>query len=410
MAAKISGRIKRAIGSSLALFVVAGVLAASNAYIQGRDRNLAIGPESNDQKEFFTSSVDRPDIATFFKKFKPTERQAIARNLRRYQDPRIVHLAVVWLVDFDPLARKELQDVLISLAAVYPKELAVELTNNGGFQKLAVFAALRSAGQKTLPHVIDQLSVAPARANAVEYLVAFGPQVGKALVVKLSDADKDTQHAAADALGKLGFKEAGPSLRQLYKDGDIASKSAMLAALANLGDPGSFPIFQSVVSQRDTAPPDRASAILGLGRIADRRSIDLLWELAIGNPPDKGSILESLSVAGAASLEKKGYVLADRLEVAAGIQGTAAEAVISEALQTSDPISNRAAEVSAGREALVGFLADRLRSIAPKNSGGRIEILVKALSSTRIGQQILDEPDIQSKYGGFIARERSLAR
>ena len=68
---RVSGRIKRAITSSLILFAVAGVLAASNAYVQNRDRTLATGPQSEDQHRFFAEGVDRPDITVFFKKLKP---------------------------------------------------------------------------------------------------------------------------------------------------------------------------------------------------------------------------------------------------------------------------------------------------------------------------------------------------
>ncbi len=403
MAGKISGRIKRAISSSLILFAVAGVLAAANVYSQNRDRQAALGPESAAQQRFFVEAVDRPDISAFFKRFKSAEKVQAAKNLGRYQNPKMVKLATLWLTDFDTDARKELEAVLIALAPHYPSELAAELDKSGGFQKLGVAKALRSAFDQTLPAVIEQLDVAAARTNTVEYLAASGKEVGPLLLPKLEAGDKDTRLAAADALGKVGYQPAGTQIRRLYAQAESAEEAAYLAALANLGDPESEAIFRQSLQDGGASSGDRASSILGLGRTATPTAIRLLADELAKHPLDKPQVIEALSLAGEKSLDAD-LSMKDKLEVAGGIQGAKADRVISSAL--ADPaLTYRAAELAVRRPSLVPPLTDRLRMLAPTKDGRAIEPLVHALASTTQGQSALKSPDLQQGFGGFIQRE-----
>lgn len=408
MAGKVSGRIKRAISSSLILFAVAGVLAVSNIVIQNRDRDRALGPQSKAQHEFFADGVDRPDISVFFKNRRPAEKLQIARNLRRYDDPKLVKLAVKWLTDFDVEARKELQGYLTEAAPKQPKALADQLTATGGFQKLAVAAALRSAFQKTLPFVIEQLSVAGARANAVEYLVASGKSVAPSLLPVLDSKDKDTRLAAADALGKLGYRPAGPALRGLYASAP-EERSSYLAALANLGDPESIEIFREQLADADTTDADRASAVLGLGRIGDKAAVEVLWKELAKAPFDKRQIIESLSVAGDESLESLSTLQADRIEVAGGLETGKSDLTLMLGV-LSDNNSMRAAELSHNRPAVVPALNRALKATNPGKDGRKIEVLVGALASTQEGLAALKQSEVADKYRGFIERELSRSR
>lgn len=402
MAGKISGRIKRAISSSLILFAVAGVLAAANVYSQNRDRQAALGPESQAQKRFFIDAVDRPDISAFYKRFKSAEKVQAAKNLGRYDDPKMVKLATIWLTDFDTDARKELEAVLVALAPRYPTELAAELDKSGGFQKLGVAKALRSAFEKTLPAVIDQLDIAAARNNTVEYLAASGKDVGPILLPKLEAEDKDTRLAAADALGKVGYQPAGALVRRLYTEAEPADQSAYLAALANLGDPESEAIFRQTLQDGEASSGDRASSILGLGRIASPNAIRLLAGELAKRPLDKPQIIEALSLAGEHSLDAD-LSMEDQLEVAGGIQGAQADRVIAAAL-ANPTLTYRAAELAVQRPSLVPALADRLGKLDPLKDGRTIETLVHALATTPQGQSTLKTPALQNRFGGFIQR------
>ncbi|MBC8063358.1 MAG: hypothetical protein H7Y17_00885 [Chlorobia bacterium] len=408
MAGKVSGRIKRAISSSLILFCVAGLLAASNAYFQNRDRGLVLGPKSDAQLQFFVDAVDRPDLAAFYKRFRPNEKLKIARNLHQYQNPRLIKVAATWLTDFDPQAREELGKVLMDLSEIYPKEVADELTNGGGFQKIAIFAALRKSFAKTLPYAVAQLANAPARSNAVEYLVGSGTRAGHAVTRMLSDKDRETRLAGADALGKLGFRPAGDKIRELYGAADTADKSPYLAALANIGDPQSETLLKAILADSGSSSQDRSSAILGLGRIGSKASIQALWKELSQAPLDRGAFLEGLSVAGDLSLQTESGSLADRLEVAGGIKSTLADRVIQSSLE-SPLLTDRAAELSDGRPSLVPALSRKLAALDPSKDGKSIELIVSTLASTDEGLAALKSPSL-ARFKGFIERERSQPR
>lgn len=403
MAGKISGRIKRAISSSLILFAVAGVLAATNVYSQNRDRQAALGPQSEAQKQFFIEAVDRPDISSFFKRFKSAEKVQAAKNLGRYQDPKIVKLAVIWLTDFDVEARRELELVLKSLAPKYPKELATELDKAGGFQKLGVANALRSAFDASLPSVIDQLGVTAARNNAVEYLAASGEKVGAQILPKLAIEDKDTRLAAADALGKIGYLPAGPKILELYQRADTADKSAYLGALANLGDPALLLTFQSFLQDTNAVPSDRASAILGLGRIGTDAAAKALWTELAEKPLDRAQIIDALILTGDTAL-KSGGSPTDRLQVAGGIRSPLADKEIEQALTSPGP-TIQVPELAANRPALARPLLQVLNALNPEQDGRMIESTVRSLLSTPEGKRLLMASPSQDKFHGFIQRE-----
>lgn len=403
MAGKISGRIKRAISSSLILFALAGVLAATNVYSQNRDRQAALGPMSEAQKQFFLDAVERPDISSFFKRFKSAEKVQAAKNLGRYQDPKIVKLAVIWLTDFDVEARKELELVLKSLAPKYPKELATELDKAGGFQKLGVANALRFAFDASLPAVIDQLSVAAARNNAVEYLAASDDKVGAFVLPKLESPDKDTRLAAADALGKIGFLPAGSKILDLYRKAETTDKSVYLGALANLGDPDLLLTFQSVLSDSNAVPSDRASAILGLGRIGTDAAAKALWTELADEPLDRTQIIDALILTGDKAL-KSGGSPTDRLQVAGGIRSPLADMEIEQALTRPRP-TILVPELAANRPSLARPLLKVLNALNPEQDGRMIESTVRSLLSTPVGKKLLMGSPSHDKFRGFIQRE-----
>lgn len=403
MAGKISGRIKRAISSSLILFAVAGVLAATNVYSQNRDRQAALGPQSEAQKQFFIEAVDRPDISSFFKRFKSAEKVRAAKNLGRYQDPKIVKLAVIWLTDFDVEARRELEMVLKVLAPKYPKELATELDKAGGFQKLGVANALRSAFDASLPFVIGQLSIAAARNNAVEYLAASEERAGAQVLPQLGSQDKDTRLAAADTLGKIGYLPAGPKILELYQKADTADKSAYLGALANLGDPALLLTFQSILQDKNAVPSDRASAILGLGRIGSDTAAKALWLELAEEPLDRAQIIDALIVTGDTAL-KSGGSPTDRLQVAGGIRSPLADMEIEQALTRPRP-TILVPELAANRPSLARPLLKVLTDLNPEKDGRMIESTVRSLLSTSEGKKLLLASPSQDKFQGFIQRE-----
>jgi hypothetical protein len=403
MARKMSSRIRRAITSSLALMGVAGLLAASNAYIQSKGRDLATGPKSQDQLEFFLNAVERPDSSAFFKRLTPAQKLKVAQNLQRYSHPKLIRLATLWLTDFDVAARAELAKSVKNLAPEYPKAVAEELSATGGFQKISTFTALRASFDATLPYAVDQLSVTAARPNAIEYLVLEGAKTGPAVRTLLQNPDRDTRLAAAEVLGKVGFRDAVPELLRLHRDGDAADKGAYAAALANMGDPRAEQLFVRLLNDPAAPAPDRASAILGLGKIGSESAIRILTEEVVERPIDRGQILEAMSLAGDRALDAR-LSLGDLLEIARSIRSHRADAVIRNAIRTKS-LERKAAEIASGRPGLVPDLTSRLFSLDPASQGSSIEAVIKALASTAQGRAFLQSEKALKNYGGFVQRE-----
>ena len=370
---------------------------------QNRDRQLALGPHGQPQQRFFKNAVDRPDIASFYKRLKSPEKLKVASNLGHYAMPETVRLAELLLVDFDADARAQLGEVLIKFAPEYPAELAKELKNTGGFQKLATFRALRSAFDATLPHVIKQLDITEGRANAAEYLVGEGPKIGAAVMPVLESELAETRLIAADILGKIGYRPAAPRLLDLYRSALESEKTAYLAAISNLGDPMTEPVLIEVLTRSSSSEGDKVVAVLGLGRIATPSAIERLWSLADqeGNLRDRA--IEALTLAGGRSLDGGGSQR-NRLAVATGITGPRADEVIKTELSNSAS-SQAAALAAVGRPQLVEALIRRLTALDPPSQGGQIEEIVHALASTGEGRKALQESAVRARYGGFIDRE-----
>ena len=403
MAGKVSNRIKRAVYSSVLLFLLAGVLAGANIHFQNQDRATTVGPANAAQRQFFVEAVDRPDVAAFFKRLSHPQKLTAAQNLGRHDHPAMVRLAVLWLNDFDADARAELEKVLVHHARKYPKELAAELKSSGGFQKLAVSRALATSFEASLLFVIEQLEVPEARANASEYLALQGRRVGEAVAKKLKSETKETRLAAADVLGKIGFLPAAAPLRELYKTAESADRPAILSAIANMGDPASEEILTQVLADPKSAAGDRATAILGLGRIKTPTSIAVLWE-NVKFPTLRPRAIEALSLAGDGSLLPS-KPMSDLLDVASGIQSPKADRIIAKALD--DPtLAAEAAEFAEGRASVVPDLVRALHGLNPANDGRAIERLVASLSTTDAGRRALDNPDLAARFGGFIRRAR----
>ncbi|HJP83568.1 MAG TPA: HEAT repeat domain-containing protein [Fimbriimonadaceae bacterium] len=381
---------------------MAAVLAAGNAYIQGRDRAMALGPASPAQKAFYIQLVDRPDVASFFKRFSPAEKLKIAKNLRQYPDPEIIELAEAWLNDFDAPVRKELQSLLVEFAPQFPETMAKQLKNSGGFQKVGTFAALESQKSQSLPFVIEQLEVPEARSNAVEYLVGLGNEVGPRVLAKLNSKEKDTQLAAADALGRMGFAAAANRLLELYRNAEGADRSTLLASLANLGSSESEITFKELLVNPRTPASDRSSAILGLGRIGSPTAISFLWRNIEKDPADKDEMIQALRLAGPAAL-RSGERPINLLQVATGITGPVADQTIRKALEIPEA-QLLATQFSESRSGLVDALVAQLRQLNPNQDGKLIERTVASLASTPSGKKAL----LNFRSGplsGFVERQ-----
>jgi HEAT repeat protein len=96
-----------------------------------------------------------------------------------------------------------------------------------------------------------------------------------ALVGQLANTDRFTRLGAAQALGRLGRREAVRPLLRCLQAGDELLQVSALKALANIGDDGvSDPVFE--VATTNDSFGVRATAAETLARLGDQRAVPLI--------------------------------------------------------------------------------------------------------------------------------------
>jgi HEAT repeat protein len=398
-------RLARTLRSLLFMIAIGAILAAYNAFNQYRDTSMATGPRSEAQAGFFSTAADRPDIALFFKGLTPNQRLTMARRIGEYDDPKLGTLIGKLLGTFDASAREVLTQSLARLGKKHPEAVADQLTVAGSLQQFAVSSALREVSAPALPAVAEKLKVADARTNAVAYLVTNGPSSTPYLLPLLKEKDKDVRLAAADALGKLGAKEAVQEIIALYDRSEGDERFGYLSALSGIGSPAAEPLLTKEAEDESVTGPRRAQAMLGLGRIGSPTTVATLWRLLKTDDPQiADAVVSGLQLAGNLAISTA-PTPEDGLRVAAGVRTPEADRYIAEAL--SRPGSRKAAaEAAANRPSLVAAVAAAVKSAS---DGEEADALMRTLATTPEGiaelKRLADDPAL----GGFASRRLRLA-
>ena len=90
-----------------------------------------------------------------------------------------------------------------------------------------------------------------------------------------NDPEPDVQAAAADAIGGLKLNEAFDDLNQVYHNtSEWLVQFSIIAALGELGDPGSFPLLEEALNSNNNLL--QTAAIGSMGELGDKRAIPLL--------------------------------------------------------------------------------------------------------------------------------------
>lgn len=403
------GRTTRTIVALALMCGLGVVLAAFGVVTSRRDLALATGPANEAQHRWLLEAADRPDIAQFFKSLSHAQRLQMAEAIAHYDDAALAKLSGLLLADFDAEARAVLQKALARVTTVHPEAVAAQLTQTGGFQQLAVFAALRTLGDRALPPVVAMLDNADARAAAVAYLVAIGdPAATPLLLPRLDDPKPEIRLAAADALGGLHARVAAAPLRAALAKASDADRAALLADLAAIGDPADEPLFAATLDDPARPLAERTAAAQGLGRIGGPEAARLLGRDASANEPVlANAAFAALASVGLPALDAPALPPDLRLRLAAVIPGAEADGVIRSALRT--PALRLAAIRNArGRSSLTNDLAALLP--ADKADGTLAAALVESLAATSEGSQKLesyrDDPDLS----GFVLRALGIRR
>jgi len=403
-----TGRLARTVRSLVIIIAIGMGLALFNLYSNTRDVRIATGPPDAAQRAFFVASAERPDIPLFFKSLSPAQRITMAQRLGQHPHPKVVELVGKCLGTFDADARKALTDSLASLARTHPGDVAKLLSVPGSFQQLAIATALRSVGPDVLPAVAAQLSEGPARPNAVAYLVATGPAAIPPLLALLDSDKPEVRSAAADALGKLGAREAVPQLRTMYGKSTGDERLAAMTALAGIGDPTTEPLMTQALSDEALSVPQRTQAALGLGRIGTPTAVATLWKYA--QDPDtqlREGAMSALPLASDNALRSPSALPEKLVSVAAGVSTPFADQLIARSLQIPAAQLD-AARAAAGRPSLVPALLTAVRASA--EDGEVADAMLESLASTPAGIRQIEGLRNDPSLGGLAERRLRLHR
>lgn len=405
-----TGRSWRTVRALLVMAAIGLLLGLYSAFTSYRDVALATGPQSEDQRRFFISSADRPDMAQFFKSLTHEQKVAMSRNLGRYTDSPIAKVIGTCLETFDVEARELLSVALAHVATVHPDAVVGQLDKSGGFQQRAVSRALAPQSPAVLPLVAEKLTNSDFRTNASRFLVDAGAPSVPFVLPLLDHADKDVRLIAADILGKLRAwaavnrlteKVLRPSNEKMSAPESALQIAAFRAALASIGDPASESLLSNVMQDPQIESTQRAQAALGLGRINTPTSRVALSEFAESDDlPLQRACIDALRLCGPEGIR---VPLSNRVRIAVaqGVKGEEADSVLSSALEHGE-LAAMAAIASSDRPTLVGALVRSLSRYADR--GDIVDAIVSALSRTEDGRRRLAAFRNDQKLSGFVRR------
>jgi len=383
-----------------ALVVLAIILVIFQRATSARDVDLATGEPNAAQRAFFESAASRPDLELFFKALPRSKKLQMARNLGDHATPNAAKVAAKLLSTFDEQAREALIASLSKLAATNPDLVAGELGQSGSYQRIGVYRALRSAGDKGTLAAAAALADPARKSNAVRYLVELGPSSIPHVLPLLNDENEGTRAAAAETLGKLRATEAVDPILLKLLNAKGEERSAYIASLADIGDRRAE---DSLLQALEGASSGESARIMaGLGRIATPRSIAQLVRIhREANSQTKDAALTGLVLSGdTAFAHVEDPKL--RLEIAARVHTKKADETI-RGLLSHPSLSKSALKAATGREQLASALWPQ--SANPDNVALRMEVLATTKAGNRILQGLSDDP----VYGGYAKRALELS-
>ena len=383
-----------------ALVVLAVLLLFVQRSTAARDVDVATGPPNAAQRAFFESSASRPDLVLFFKALPKSKKLLMARNLGEHATASSAKIAAKLLSTFDEQARDTLIASLSKIAASNPDLVAGEIGQSGSFQRIGVFRALRSAGEKGIRSAAASLSDPARKSNAVRFLVELGSPSIPHVLPLLNDPTEATRAAAAEALGKLRATEAvGPILSRV-SNSKGEEKSAYIAALSDIGDARAE---NELLNALQVAGPGEAARIMaGLGRIASTRSIERLVRIhREGSNQERDAALSGLVLAA-----NRAFTYVDdpklKLAIAARVRTPLAETAIRAAMSDSS-LAKVALKAAVGREGLVEAVWPQEGEI------DNVPLRIEVLASTKAGRRILGSLKDHPTFGGYAQRALELS-
>lgn len=381
-------------------------LAVWNSVALARDVAAATGPHSESQHSFLVAAADRPDIEMFFKGLSHRQRMTMAERIGEYDDPKMADLAGSLLGAFDEEARETLIRSLVRLGKTQPDVVASQIKRPGSVQMQAMTTVLRQLGPGILPAVVHQMTTGGG-ANAEAYLIATGKPAVSILMPVLDDKDAANRQMAADALGKIGARQAVSKISALYEGAKGEERFAYLSALAGLGAPETEALMTHALVEDLLSNAQKVQVMTGLGKVATPNAARVLWSFARNEDPDVVSgMISALQLAGPVALET---APSDEmgLRVAEGVSGKFADAYVSARLGRA-ACRMSAARAASGRPGLVSALVAAVHDASEE--GEVVDVLMRSLSSTQEGNAALKSLEADPIVGGFAYRRTAMLR
>ncbi len=403
---KISGPLK-----TLLFLVAATLLLLGFDRIRlAREIALATGPTSQNQRNYFIESADRPGIELFYKGLTTAQKVTMAKRLGAYADEKAIVLTTKLLSTFDKAAFEELSKALAVQAKRNPEDMVKQINTGATQPKIAIGKALLSATPGSYSPLAQALNDPALRGNAKRLLLEAGakaePQVRQIVASKDADARREAisllgQYRREDSLGVLGkgFRNSKPPERTLF-----------LSAIVSIGAPKNRQFFENVFALKGFTQEERILAAQALARIGTLQSTaPLARALLTAKGQERIQVLDALAEAGEKVLSLTTLKPADRLHLATLIRGPRADALLSSAIRSSGQGWESLLRACNGREGLTPALTALATKLDPKKQSAKIVKIMETLNTTRSGQKELKKLEAHPKIGGLAMRTLRLS-
>lgn len=206
---------------------------------------------------------------------EPKDRTAAAKAVMAVGGEAAVKQLLVLLKDADAGVKTEVTSALTKIGADHTKVLIPAMKDSDANVNTGASNALIAIGPKVIPPVQTAAKDATLRGPAINVLVKIGAPSVPAVVELLSEDDQDLRMAAADALGKIGSKDATPALLKSTRD-IAAVRRVAISSLCTICDPRATDLLVEVL-KRDTDDGEvRARAARALSVIGGAKSVSAL--------------------------------------------------------------------------------------------------------------------------------------
>jgi HEAT repeat protein len=125
-------------------------------------------------------------------------------------------------------------------------------------------------------------------------MARFGDARGGAHLISRIETAADDRPIAAEWAGRLGVQEAIPTLSELADSEGDAAQGAAIRALGRLKAPGAEERLLRLVADPDAPEDLRMDAAEGLAELATPAALDLLKQLAQGEPSELSQLSQEL--------------------------------------------------------------------------------------------------------------------